>query len=292
LELTNKRLLESLRLIDGRYIRRAALLLLHQDPERFVPGAFGKMGMFAGDENLIYQHEVHGPMISMPDRVMETLYLNYFKGIVSYRGLQRVETFPVPLSVCREAVTNAVCHRDYATGVPIRIKVFPDRVVIHNEGSLPENWTIRALMASGRSEPRNPMIADAFFLAGLIESWGLGLGDIVAACREAGQRKPPFAFKHGRDFSVTFRSRFVITTTIAMRKPRHGAAGEGHRAGRVAELKSPAIIKRAPANTRLAEAGRVFRKIKVMFRPPRRRIRPLGRLRGAAVERVRPRPPR
>ena len=170
--------------------------------------------MFANDADLLYQHEVHCPLIMMPDRVMETVYLNYFKGIISYEGIQRVETYPVPHSAFREAITNAICHRDYSTGIPIQIKVFPDKVIIYNDGRLPDNWSVSDLLATHRSEPHNPMIANAFFRAGMIESWGRGIENITNACRASGKREPTFEYKRGREFSVTFYSDGVITTNI------------------------------------------------------------------------------
>jgi ATP-dependent DNA helicase RecG len=211
LQITDKKLLDTLLLTDGKYLKRAALLLFHQDPEKWVPGAYAKIGMFANDKDLLYQHEIHCPLIMMPDRVMETLYLNYFKGAISYEGIQRIETYPVPHAACREAITNAVCHRDYSTGVPIQIKVFPNRVIIYNDGRLPENWSVENLLTTHRSEPHNPMIANAFFRAGMIESWGRGIENITDACKEAGQKEPSFEFKHGREFSVTFFSDVAIT---------------------------------------------------------------------------------
>ena len=211
LEITDEKLLDTLHLVDGKYLKRAALLLFHHDPEKWVPGAYVKIGMFANDKDLLYQHEIHGPLIMMPDRVMETLYLNYFKGMISYEGIQRVETFPVPHSACREAITNAICHRDYSTNIPIQIKVFPNRVIIYNDGRLPENWSIHDLLTTHRSVPHNPMIANAFFRAGMIESWGRGIENITDECKDAGQPEPLFEFKYGREFSVTFFGEVAIT---------------------------------------------------------------------------------
>ena len=84
LEITDEKLLDTLQLTEGNYLKRAATLLFHQDPEKWVPGSYVKIGMFENDADLLYQHEVHCPLIMMPDRVMETVYLNYFKGIISY----------------------------------------------------------------------------------------------------------------------------------------------------------------------------------------------------------------
>lgn len=204
LEISDDTLLNTLQLTEGDYLKRAAILLFHQDLEKWVPGAFAKIGMFANDADLLYQHEVHCPLIMMPDRIMETVYLNYFKGIISYNGIQRVETYPVPHAAFREAITNAICHRDYSTGIPIQIKIFPNKVIIYNDGHLPENWSVQDLLATHRSEPHNPMIANAFFRAGMIESWGRGIENINNACKDAGKREPVFEFRRGREFSVTF----------------------------------------------------------------------------------------
>jgi ATP-dependent DNA helicase RecG len=204
LEISDEKLLDTLQLIEGKYIKRAAILLFHQDPEKWVPGAYIKIGMFENDADLRYQHEIHGPLITMPDKVMETVYLNYFKGIISYRGIQRIETYPVPHAAFREAITNAIVHRDYSSGIPIQIKVFPDRVIIYNDGRLPQGWTIEDLKTTHRSQPHNPLIAGAFFRSGQIESWGRGIEKIAEACNFWGKPKPEIDFKYSHEFSMTF----------------------------------------------------------------------------------------
>ena len=120
--------------------------------------------------------------------------------------LQRIESYPVPHAAFREAITNAIVHRDYSTGIPIQIKVFDDKVIIYNDGRLPENWTVNELLSTHRSEPYNPMIASTFFRSGMIESWGRGIEKITNTCRDAGKPDPVFEFRFNREFSVTFYS--------------------------------------------------------------------------------------
>jgi ATP-dependent DNA helicase RecG len=212
LEISDEKLLDTLQLTEGDYLKRAAVLLFHQDPEKWVPGAYVKIGMFENDADLLYQHEVHCSLLSMPDKVMETVYLNYFKGIISYEGIQRVETYPVPHAAFREAITNAIVHRDYSTGIPIQIKIFPDRVIIYNDGHLPQNWTVEDLLKTHRSQPHNPLIAGVFFRSGQIESWGRGIEKITETCKAHGKPAPTIAFKHGNEFSVVFYSDTDIVT--------------------------------------------------------------------------------
>jgi ATP-dependent DNA helicase RecG len=112
------------------------------------------------------------------------------KAWISYSGLQRIETYPVPEAALREAVLNAVVHKDYASSVPVQISVYSDKLMIWNPGQLPANWTIAKLLAKHASEPFNPHVAGTFFRAGVIESWGRGVERIVAACRKEGRPDP------------------------------------------------------------------------------------------------------
>ena len=68
LEITDEMLLNNLRLVEGDYLKRAALLLFHQDPENWVPGAYIKIGFFENAADILYQDEIHGPLITMAYR--------------------------------------------------------------------------------------------------------------------------------------------------------------------------------------------------------------------------------
>jgi ATP-dependent DNA helicase RecG len=128
----------------------------------------------------------------MPDKVVDTLYDKYFKGLISYQGIHRVETYPVHPDAMREAVLNAIVHKDYASGNPIQIWVYDDKVTIYNAGALPENWTVQNMLAFHTSSPQNPIIATTFFRSGLTEAWGCGIEKIINANVNAGKPKPEF----------------------------------------------------------------------------------------------------
>jgi ATP-dependent DNA helicase RecG len=195
LEITDEMLLNNLRLVDGNYIKRAALLLFHQDPENWVPGAYIKIGFFENAADILYQDEIHGPLITMADKSEELVYLKYFKGIISYAGLQRIETYPIPRQAFREAVLNAVIHRNYSTGNPIRIHIYPGKVLIYNDGRLPESWTVEDFLAPHTSIPYNPLIANAFFRSGQIEAWGRGIEKINESCKSWGKPEPSYSIR-------------------------------------------------------------------------------------------------
>ncbi|MDR2770453.1 MAG: putative DNA binding domain-containing protein [Clostridiales Family XIII bacterium] len=242
LEINDGTLLDSLMLTEGGNLTRAAILLFHDNPERYVFGAFVKVGYFDNDADLRYQDEVHGPLITMADRVVEIIYQKYFKGIISYEGLQRIEDFPVPRPAMREAVLNAIVHRDYTTGIPIQIKIFKDRVIIYNDGRLPENWTISDLLSTHRSRPHNPKIANTFFRSGMIETWGRGIERITTTCKDAGKREPLFEASSS-EIKVTFFTDANIGENIG------DSIGVNETAQKIIELmrKTPTISAKAIA---------------------------------------------
>jgi ATP-dependent DNA helicase RecG len=190
LEITDEMLLRNLRMYDGDYLKRAALLLFHQDPENWFLGAYVKVGFFENPADLLYQDEIHGSLISMADKVEELVYTKYFKGIISYKGIQRIETFPVSRIAFREAVLNAIVHADHSAGNPIHIHIYPSEVLIYNNGKLPDTWTADDLFVRHTSIPHNPLIARAFFRSGQIEEWGRGIEKITNSCEEWGKPKP------------------------------------------------------------------------------------------------------
>jgi len=188
-------LIEKLHLMDGVYLKRAAILLFHPDPEKYVTGAFIKIGFFRTNANLIYHDEVHGDLFSQVNKTIELLLTKYFRTMITYEGLQRLETYPVPEAALREALLNAVIHKDYASGSPVQISVYENRLLIWNSGQLPDKWTINNLLEKHSSEPYNPDIANAFFRAGIVETWGRGIERIVESCQKAGTTMPKFEYK-------------------------------------------------------------------------------------------------
>ena len=176
-------LLHDLRLIDeDGHLNRAALLLFHPDPERFVFGAYIKIGFFRDNKgNLEFQDEIHGALMEQVDKAMDLIKSKYLIYRISYEGISRRETPQFPVEAIRESLMTAIAHKDYASAVPIQISIFPDHITFWNAGQLPENWTTERLFESHPSSPYNPLIANTFFRSGDIESWGRGYKRILEA---------------------------------------------------------------------------------------------------------------
>jgi len=130
--------------------------------------------------------------------------------------LQRIETYEYPKEALREALLNAISHKDYSGGAPIQISVYKDKIMIWNEGQLPENWTIESLLKKHPSKPYNPDIANAFFRSGYIESWGRGTIKIIEICKEAGLPTPLYYYESS-GFWVEFRKHIYNESSLQER---------------------------------------------------------------------------
>jgi ATP-dependent DNA helicase RecG len=175
-------LLTNLQLYEGSLLKRAAGLLFGTDFENHVPGAYIKIGFFVTNDDLRYQDEVHGDLFAQVEAALEILKTKYLKAYITYEGLQRVETFLFPMQALREALLNAVIHKDYSSGVPIQLSVYEHQIVLWNSGQLPHDWSHEKFLGKHPSVPYNPLVAAAFFRAGYVESWGRGIEKILREC--------------------------------------------------------------------------------------------------------------
>jgi ATP-dependent DNA helicase RecG len=91
----------------------------------------------------------------------------------------------------REAIANAICHRDYATGgSSIGVAMYDDRLEVSSSGTLHFGFTPQSLFQPHESRPWNPLIASVFYRRGIIESWGQGTIRMAAWTKEAGLPAP------------------------------------------------------------------------------------------------------
>ncbi len=201
---SNEHLIENLQLKENEFLKRAAILLFHASPEKFFTGAFIKIGFFETDDELKFQDEIHGNLLEQIEKTMDFLFTKYIKAQITYEGITRVEKFEYPKEAVREALLNAIAHKDYSGGAPIQLSVYNDKIIFWNEGQLPYNWTIENLLTKHPSKPFNPDIANALFRCGYIESWGRGTLKIIKECVAAGLPKPGYYFNMS-GFFVEFK---------------------------------------------------------------------------------------
>ena len=158
-----------------------------------MQGAYIKIGFFgSSDSELIYQDEIHGPIIKQIDETVDMVYNKYLKALIDYEGIQRIETYMLPKEAFREILLNAVNHKDYSRGVPIQISVYDDKLYVWNDGRFPEILNAENIYEKHSSIPFNPKIADTLFKAGMIESWGRGFDKIREECEKTGTPLPEY----------------------------------------------------------------------------------------------------
>ncbi|MCZ0932567.1 MAG: HTH domain-containing protein [Oligoflexia bacterium] len=118
---------------------------------------------------------------------------------------RREEIHDYPESALREAVINAVCHRDYFTEeVPVSVEVFEDRVQIRNPGGLPKGYDPKRF--GTESIPRNLLIASMLHRVDYIEKAGTGISRIKEAIKNH-KRKVKLKIEYG-DNSLFYRITF------------------------------------------------------------------------------------
>lgn len=183
--------LRSLNLItEEGQLKQAALLLFGKNPKRFFVSCDFRIGRFRNDESdLITQDVVEGNILQMVNRIIELLRSKYLLSPIHYEGITRIEQLEIPEDVLREAICNAIVHRDYM-GVHTQMKVYDDCIMLWNDGKLPEGINQEKLFAEHASQPRNRNIANAFYKAGFIETWGRGINKIRQGLKKIGLPEP------------------------------------------------------------------------------------------------------
>ncbi|GAB6274709.1 MAG: helix-turn-helix domain-containing protein [Peptococcaceae bacterium] len=196
------KILEKLNLIENGKLKRAGLLLFGKNPKKFRTSAYIKVGKFLTDTDIISSDDIEGNLFEQVEKTMELLRTKYLISEIRFEGIYRKEELEYPEEALREAIINAVIHRDYI-GPHIQLKIYPDKIILWNVGTLPKEIKIDELKKSHASYPRNELLADVFFKAGLIEAWGRGTIKITDECKKAGLPEPEFKEGFG-GFAVYF----------------------------------------------------------------------------------------
>lgn len=191
LNISNEELLSKLKLLSNGKLKRSAVLLFYGDPSIVQVGSYVKVGKFANG-TVEYHDDLEGSLISTADKVVDLIYLKYLKAKITYEHDRRVETYPFARNAIREAIYNAIAHNCYMYGTPIQIRIEEEKIIISNRCILPEGWTAETLMQPHDSIPYNPDIANVFYRAGYIETWGQGIQKICDECTALGAELPKY----------------------------------------------------------------------------------------------------
>lgn len=142
------------------------------------------------------------------DRCMD-FYFKHINKQEEIRGAYRTTIEEIPLVAYREAVANAICHRDYNKEANIKVEIFDDRIEITSPGGLPVGISYEDFIDGKISLPRNRIIAEIFYRLKLIEKIATGIRRIKSYYREYAS-KP--------EFQITDNSVRVILPNVLFKK--------------------------------------------------------------------------
>jgi ATP-dependent DNA helicase RecG len=174
------------------------LLLFGYEPQAFIPQSGLIVVRFAGRElrgpgglpGYSRREEIIGPLPQLIEAAWQVVWEEMRVAAV-VTGLVREEKSEYPTFAVREALVNAVCHRDYRlTGRRIEIRMFDDRMEVISPGGLPGYITVDNIVEEHFS--RNPRLVNGLFQWGFIEELGLGIDRMIEDMVNAGHPAPVF----------------------------------------------------------------------------------------------------
>jgi ATP-dependent DNA helicase RecG len=177
------------------------------DPQRFFADSYITAIRFRGarvSDEIADRKTFSGGLLAQAESAAQFLDI-HVPSPVAIEGFTRKEK-GIPTSVLREALHNALAHRDYVVASQVRIFAFDDRVEITNPGALLNRMTLDSIRIGGISQRRNPAIAAILTRSGLVELAGNGVPQMIDAMEAAGLPEPEFAVEGGH-FRVVLRVR-------------------------------------------------------------------------------------
>jgi ATP-dependent DNA helicase RecG len=195
--------LEKMKLVMEGKPTWAAGLLFCKDERRFLSQAVIHCGRFKNQTLVIDDRLIEGPLFEQIEEAMDFVRKNTNVKFVMTGKPEREEVWDYPLEAVREAVINAVCHRDYTIMSHIEIRIYDDELIVWSPGGLPLGLTMEELFKPHASKLRNKGIAEVFFDTKIIEQWGSGIEKMRIYCKEADVPEPFFEEYQG--FRVIFR---------------------------------------------------------------------------------------
>jgi len=198
---------------DNVYPTIAGLLLFPAQEFADYDYAKIKCAKFKGVESGIFidKAEYRGSVLEQIESTMKFIKAN-IKLSATIGEIYREEKYEYPLAALREAVINAVVHRDYMrTGRDIRVGIYDNRIEIISPGELPVTFSVDDIGKIDFSELRNHVLGRVFSELKLIEQWGLGFKKIIRLCEQHRINRPEF-IEEAQNFKVIFHSSVTETS--------------------------------------------------------------------------------
>lgn len=198
-------------------LNNAGVLFFARQPQHFIKQAYLTCVRYQGSSmaGVVDRKDLLGDLLSLVDEA-ESFVKRHTRLAYKFEGFKRIDIQEYPYNAIREAIINAVCHRDYMLQNNIFVNVFDDRIEVISPGSIPNNLTIKQIY--GHSNPRNFKIVELFKKTNYSEKLGSGLKRMNELMTNHGLKKPTYETNQAF-FKVTFQgpkdkiNELVKTTT-------------------------------------------------------------------------------
>ena len=194
-------LLGHLNLLNGGRPTNAAVLSFAKAPQRFLISSDVKCAHFHGTEvakPIPSYQRYNGTAFQLVDQAVDFVLSKIALSVgTRAESTQAPVSYEIPKEVVREAIVNAVAHRDYTSNASVQVMLFSDRLEVLNPGRLPPALTLEQLRQAHPSVPNNRLLARSLYLTQYIEEMGTGTLDMIRRCRDAGLPEPEFTDSGG-----------------------------------------------------------------------------------------------
>jgi len=180
------------KLFNNKFVvNTAGVLFFALFPQQFVSQSFVCCVRYQGNSmaSIIDRKDLAGDLVFLVDE-SEAFVKRHTRLAYKFDGFKRIDIEEYPYDAVKEAVINAVCHRDYFSQNNVFVNVFDDRIEVISPGSIPNNLTLKEVY--GTSNPRNYKIVELFKRIHFIEKLGSGLKRMDELMLLHGLKKPVY----------------------------------------------------------------------------------------------------
>ena len=210
---STKEALTHLNLLSDDNLTNAAIMLFGKNPQKFHIQAEVKCLHVHGTEiekPFETYHIYKGNVFNQVDSALDFVLGRLKRPVIPESGKAATKRpFEIPEFVIREAIVNAVAHRDYYSSAGVQVTVFADRIEVWNPGRLPPQLTVDLLKKPHPSFPNNPLICEPLYLAKYVEKAGSGTVEMIKQCKANGLPEPGFTQKMGHFVTTIWRDIFT-----------------------------------------------------------------------------------
>ncbi len=189
------------------YPSLGGILAFGKNPQTLFPSYTIRCGAYMGTDFLsdtLREKDLSGTLDELIEDAIAFLKMTMPQQVAMEQNIRRKEEYLYPIRAIREAIVNAVCHRDYTiSGSSIRFFLFSDHLEIRSPGGLPNTMTVENILY--RQFTRNQMIASFLTGYGYMERRGKGIMRMLRLCRDRAIQCDYYLTDDKSEFVISFR---------------------------------------------------------------------------------------